>query len=49
MKRWEQIDRDGMHPVNREELDRIIERIKSTGIGSLTPDERAFMDRFSPG
>lgn len=49
IKRWEQIDRDGMHPVNREELDRVIEKIKSSGIGTLTPDERAFLDRFSPG
>jgi hypothetical protein len=37
-----------MHPVNREELDRVFAKIEDNGISSLTPDERAFLDRFSP-
>ncbi len=48
LKRWERIRRDQMHEVNRDELDRLLEKIKTSGIGSLTPDERAFLDRFTP-
>jgi len=48
IKRWENIPRDELHPVNRDELDRVIEKIKQSGIGSLTTDERAFLDRFAP-
>ena len=47
LKRWEGIRRDEMHPVNRDELNRVMEKIKTSGIGSLTPDERAFLDRFA--
>jgi hypothetical protein len=48
LKRWEKIRRDEMHPVNRGELDRVLEKIKASGIGSLNPEERAFLDRFTP-
>lgn len=48
LKRWESIPRDDLHPVNRDELDRVMSKIKSSGVGSLTPDERAFLDRFAP-
>jgi membrane associated rhomboid family serine protease len=49
LKRWERIRREDMHPVNRDELDRVMDKIKASGVGSLTPDERAFLDRFTPG
>lgn len=48
MERWSRIQRDDMHPVNRSELDRVLAKIAESGVGSLTPDERAFLDRFSP-
>lgn len=48
LERWQNIPRDDLHPVNRDELDRVMTKIKSSGIGSLTPDERAFLDRFAP-
>ncbi len=48
LKRWARIRREEMHPVNRDELDRVMEKIKTSGIGSLTADERAFLDRFTP-
>ena len=47
MERWKTIRRDRLHEVNREELDRILDKISSSGIGSLTPGEREFLDRFS--
>ena len=48
LKRWSRINREEMHPVNRDELDRVMEKIRALGAGSLTPDERAFLDRFTP-
>jgi membrane associated rhomboid family serine protease len=47
MKRWQQISRDDIHPVNREELDRILDKIGAHGVGSLSPEERGFLERFS--
>ncbi len=48
LKRWKRIRREEMHPVNQEELDRVFEKIDERGVSSLTPEERAFLDRFSP-
>lgn len=48
MNRWASIDRTRLHEVNREELDRIMAKIAEKGIGSLTNEEHAFLNRFSP-
>jgi membrane associated rhomboid family serine protease len=45
--KWQRIRKDDMHPVNAEELDRILDKINSEGIGSLKPDEKEFLERFS--
>ena len=47
LERWSRIDRMGMHEVNRAELDRVMAKLQTGGTESLTPDERAFLDRFS--
>ena len=47
VSRWSNIQRDRLHQVNREELDRILEKIRTKGIVTLTFQERAFLDRFS--
>lgn len=47
LERWKKIRRDQLHEINRDELDRILDKISATGIGSLTPGEREFLDRFS--
>ena len=47
MDRWKRIKRDGLHEVNRDELDRILDKISASGIASLNPGEREFLDRFS--
>jgi membrane associated rhomboid family serine protease len=47
IQRWRQIDREALHPVNREELDRVLAKVTQTGAESLTPDERSFLERFS--
>ena len=46
-ERWKKIKRDQLHEVNRDELDRILDKISAAGIASLTPGEREFLDRFS--
>jgi len=45
--RWEAIPRGGLHPMNVEELDRVIAKAKQSGVRSLTADERAFLHRMS--
>jgi membrane associated rhomboid family serine protease len=45
--RWTKIPREKLHEVNREELDRILDKIGASGVSSLTPGEREFLDRFS--
>jgi membrane associated rhomboid family serine protease len=47
IQKWMKISREGLHEVNREELDRVLNKFKTTGIESLTPDEIAFLNRFS--
>lgn len=49
MRRWGLIDREALHPLNREELDRVLDKIGRDGLESLTPAERAFLERFSAG
>jgi membrane associated rhomboid family serine protease len=46
--RWRRIDRRTLHPINAEELDRVLAKIDAAGLESLTADERAFLDRLSP-
>lgn len=47
LERWATIPRDELHEVNRDEVDRLFSKIKAGGIRSLTPEERASLDRFS--
>ena len=44
---WAAIDREALHPVNREAYDEIMEKLRTQGLPSLTVRERAFLDRFS--
>jgi hypothetical protein len=45
---WRNVDRNSIHAVNREEVDRILDKINASGIGSLTPQERQFLSNFVP-
>ena len=47
LHRWAKIRRERMHEVNREEFDRIMEKIDKEGVGSVTAQERLFLDNFS--
>jgi membrane associated rhomboid family serine protease len=46
-ERWKTIPLDQLHPINREEVERVLQKLEVSGLGSLTPDERAFLDRMS--
>lgn len=45
---WQAIDRHKVHEVNRDEVNRILDKINAKGIGSLTPQERIFLSNFVP-
>lgn len=46
-ERWKQIRLEQLHPVNREEAERVLAKLETRGPHSLTADEQAFLDRFS--
>jgi membrane associated rhomboid family serine protease len=46
--RWAAIRPESLHPVNRDEVERLLRKLAAGGRASaLTPDERAFLDRMS--
>jgi rhomboid family protein len=46
LERWRKIRLDDLHPVNREEVSRLLRKV-ADGTTPLTPEERAVLDRFS--
>jgi membrane associated rhomboid family serine protease len=47
VERWRRIDRATLHPVNAEEVERVLAKLETLGANSLTADERAFLERFA--
>ena len=45
---YSKVDRTRVHAVNRDEVDRILDKISASGITSLTPQERLFLSNFVP-
>jgi membrane associated rhomboid family serine protease len=45
---WKKVDVSRVHEVNRDELNRILDKISKSGLGSLTPQERVFLSNFVP-
>jgi membrane associated rhomboid family serine protease len=41
------IDLSRVHPVNRDEVNRILDKISASGMGSLTSEERTFLSHFA--
>ena len=37
-----------IHSVNRDEVNRILDKINASGMGSLTAQERQFLSNFVP-
>lgn len=48
LRNWEKVDRSSIHTVNKDEVDRILDKISASGVGSLTPQERQFLSNFVP-
>lgn len=46
-ERWKQIPLDRLHPVNREEAERVLAKLDARGPAGLTAEEQAFLDRFT--
>ncbi|MGD2070339.1 MAG: rhomboid family intramembrane serine protease [Gemmatimonadota bacterium] len=47
MKRWEKIDVEGLHELNREEVRDLMEKARKGGARSLTAEQRRFLDRMA--
>jgi hypothetical protein len=43
---WERLDLDHLHEVNREEVVKILAKLRATSVRALTTQERAFLDRM---
>jgi membrane associated rhomboid family serine protease len=49
LKRWRSIRVENLHELNREEVVRLLAKAEGSGPASLTPSERAVLDRFAAG
>ncbi len=45
---WQRVDSSRVHEINREEVNRILDKISRSGLMSLTPQERLFLSNFVP-
>lgn len=46
LRRWKSIRFENLHELNREEVERLLEKAQRAGVGTLTAEERAMLDRF---
>jgi membrane associated rhomboid family serine protease len=47
LKRWKAIDLAGLHEINRGEFETLISRVDSDGLGTLSTEDRRFLDRMA--
>jgi len=47
-EKWQQLNLEGVHQLSREEVNRILDKINSQGIASLTSEEKLFLSNFVP-
>jgi hypothetical protein len=45
---YKRVDLKSVHEVNRDEVNRILDKISSKGLSSLSPQERLFLSNFVP-
>jgi membrane associated rhomboid family serine protease len=48
LSNWRRVDLKSVHEVNRDEVNRILDKISAKGIDSLTPQEKLFLSNFVP-
>ena len=46
-RRWATIRLDGMHELNRGEVEELLAKVEASGVRSLSPDQRIFLDRMA--
>jgi membrane associated rhomboid family serine protease len=45
---WKRVDMQSVHALNRDEVNRILDKISASGLGSLTSQEKQFLSNFVP-
>ena len=45
---WKRVDPKSVHEVNRDELNRVLDKVSKSGLASLTPEEKRFLMNFVP-
>lgn len=45
-ERWENLDLSHLHEVNREEVEKVLAKLKATSVRALSRQERDFLDRM---
>lgn len=48
LSNWKKVDAKSVHALNRDEVNRILDKINASGLSSLTPQERLFLSNFVP-
>ena len=48
LSNWKRVDPKSVHEVNRDEVNRILDKISAKGLNSLTSEERLFLSNFVP-
>jgi hypothetical protein len=48
LSNYKRIDPRSIHEVNRDEVNRILDKISASGLNSLTAQERLFLSNFVP-
>jgi len=46
-ERWGRIDVQGLHPLNRDEVKRLLEIVDVSGVAALSTRERLFLDNMA--
>jgi membrane associated rhomboid family serine protease len=46
-QRWKKIPLERLHPVNREEAERVLAKLDARGLSGLTAEDQAFLNRFT--
>lgn len=49
LARWRRMDSSALHPLNRQEFERVLGKAEEQGLSSLSAQERAFMERIVGG
>lgn len=45
-ERWEALDMSLLHPLNREEVEKVLDKLRATSVRALSSQERSFLDRM---